>query len=133
MLPMTNISPPIAWQNLPVDVQANLVPRYLWTSASIDVYIAGQCVLRTGGVLSPVGSQSATFMHGNTLHTVQLSWGRGVLFSFPYELFIDGIPVSASRVPVSNWVIGLLPITLLTLILLGAAAVIIFLFFRLQT
>jgi hypothetical protein len=97
----------IKWKDSTVDVQARLVPRFLWNTASIDVFLDKQCILRTGGQLKVTGSHSATFTHSGSTHTAELSWGYGLLFSFPYKLRIDGTPVSESRVRVQNWPLGL--------------------------
>jgi hypothetical protein len=97
----------IRWQDSAVDVQARLVPRFLWSTASIDVFLGEQCILRTGGQLKATGSHSATFTHSGSTHTAELSWGYGLLFSFPYKLRIDGAPVSDARVRVQNWLLGL--------------------------
>jgi hypothetical protein len=99
----------IEWQGNKVNVQARLVPRYLWNTASIDVFLDGQCILQTGGQLKLNGSHSATFTHSGSPHTAELSWSSsGLSFSFPYQLRIDGVPVAASRVNVQNWPIGLI-------------------------
>jgi hypothetical protein len=98
----------IQWQGGLVEVQAQLVPRFLWSTASIDVFLDKQCILRTGGRLKPTGSHFATFTHSGSTHTAELSWGHGFLVSFPYKLRIDGTPVSEARVRVRNWPIGLL-------------------------
>jgi hypothetical protein len=99
---------PIAWQGSKVDVYARLVPRFLWSTASIDVFLDRKCILRTGGQLKPTGSHSATFSHSGSEHRAELFWGAGFLWSFPYELQIDGNPVSEGRVYVRNWPVGLL-------------------------
>ena len=92
------------WQGRVVEVKARLVPRFLWNTASIDVFLDGQCILRTGGKLNLTGSHSATFDHSGSTHTAEVSWGfSGFSFSFPYRLQIDGVPVVTSRVHVENW------------------------------
>jgi hypothetical protein len=93
----------IKWRDSAVDVQARLVPRFLWSTASIDVFLDKRCILRTGGQLKATGSHSATFTHSGSTHTAELSWGYGLLFSFPYKLRIDDAPVSEARVRVQNW------------------------------
>ena len=113
----------IQWQDSRVEVQARLIPRFLWCTASIDVFLAGQCILRTGGQLKFTGSHSAVFTHAGDSHKAELSWGAGWLFSFPYQLRIDGVDVAASRVPVRNWALGL-SVPILT----AAVLVIIFIF-----
>jgi hypothetical protein len=109
----------IKWQDSTVDVQARLVPRFLWSTASIDVFLGEQCILRTGGKLKATGSHSATFTYSGSTHTAELSWGVGFLLWFPYKLRIDGTPVSAARVYVQNW-----PLGLVVAILIAAVAMI---------
>lgn len=93
----------IQWQGSNVDVRARLAPRYLWSTASIDVFLDGQCILATGGQLNLTGSHSATFSHSGKTHKAKLSWGRGSSSGwFPYQFQIDGSPVSESRVYVQN-------------------------------
>src|SRR5690242_10339818 len=104
----TDMSEVIKWQDSPVDVQARLIPRFLWSTASIDVFLDGQCILRTGGQLKFTGSHSTTFTHSGSTHTAELSWGATISpLSFPYQFRIDGVPVAASRVHVRNWPLGL--------------------------
>jgi hypothetical protein len=98
----------IQWQRGRVDVQARLIPRFMWITASIDVFLDEQCILRTGGQMKCTGSYSTTFTHSGSTHTAELSWGYGFLFSFPYKLRIDGTTVSEARVRVQNWPLGLI-------------------------
>jgi hypothetical protein len=102
------MSETIKWRESTVDVEARLIPRFLWTTASIDVFLDGQCILRTGGQWRLTGSHSSTFTHLGSNHKAELSWGRGFLHSFPYQFKIDDISVSAARVRVKNWPVGLL-------------------------
>ena len=97
----------IRWQSNAIDVQARLVPRFLWTAASIDVLLNGRCILKTGGQMKLIGSCSTAFSHSEATHKAELSWGVGGLFSFPYKLRIDDILISDSRVRVRNWPLGL--------------------------
>ena len=96
------------WQACKVEVTARLIPRYFWSTASIDVFLDNECVLRTGGKLDLIGSHVQTFTHGGSTHTAELSWGLSSLLSFPYKLQIDGMPVCESRVRVQNAVIVLI-------------------------
>jgi hypothetical protein len=96
------------WHDSVVCVQSRQVPRYLWTTASIDVYLDEQCILQTGGKLNPTGSCSSTFNHDGAAHTVELSWGVGLWYSFPYELRINGFSIITSRVRANNWYMGLI-------------------------
>jgi hypothetical protein len=113
--------PKIRWHGGTVEVTARLVPRYLWTTASIDVFLDGRCILRTGGQMKMTGSSSAEFRHDGAVHTVELSWDhvrqRGFPgHGFPYQLRIDGAKVAAWEVPVHN--AGLLFVPTLALVLL---------------
>jgi hypothetical protein len=116
------------WHGSTVEVTARLVPRYLWTTASIDVFLDGRCILRTGGQMRMVGSGSAEFDHDGALHTVELSWdrarSRGLTgHGFPYQLRIDGAKVAVSEVAVDNsgWLV--IPmLLLLALFLFGLLA-----------
>lgn len=112
----------IKWKDRVVDVQARLVPRLLWTTASIDIFLDGQCILRTGGRMSMNlrGSHSDTFTHSGSKHMAALSWGYGFLQSFPYKLQIDGTPISEARVHVRNRRLGLIWMALLAAELLSA-------------
>jgi hypothetical protein len=103
-----DMSEVIRWQGGRVEVQARLVPRFLWSTASIDVFLDGQCILRSGGQMKATGSHSATFNHSGSTHTAEVSWGYGFLRSFPYKLRIDGMPVCEARVHVRNWPVGLI-------------------------
>jgi hypothetical protein len=107
----------VKWQDNPVDVQARFIPRFLWTTASIDVFLGDQCILRTGGQLKFIGSHSTTFTHSGSTHTAELSWGAGFLRSFPYKLRIDGTPICESRVIVRNWPFGLIVVILIAVVL----------------
>ena len=100
------MSEAIQWKSNVIDVQARLVPRFLWTTASIDVFLNGQSILKTGGQMKLTGSFSTAFSHSEATHKAELSWGVGGLFSFPYKLRIDDNLISDSRVRVRNWPLG---------------------------
>ena len=93
----------ISWEGKTVRVQASYVPRFLWATASIDVFLGDQCVLRTGGQLKLTGSHSTSFSDDGSEHQIELSWGRSRNFRFPYQLRIDGVTVDDSHVQVGNW------------------------------
>jgi|SRR3974390_9977 hypothetical protein len=102
------MSEAIKWQGRRVEVQARLVPRYLWNTASIDVFLDGQPILKTGGGFKFTGSSSASFTHEGSSHKADLSWGFcGLSFSIPYQLRINNAPVAAARVPIRNWPVAL--------------------------
>ena len=110
-----------SWRDKPVRVQARLVPRYLWTTASIDAFLGDRCILRTGGQLKLTGSYSGSFIDGDSEHQVELSWGLSGGFRFPYQLRIDSILVGDSRVQVENWYMVGIPA-----VILGALLVLFF-------
>ena len=56
--------PKLLWEGSAVEVRARVVPRYLWTTTSIDVFVDGRCILKTGGQMKAVGSSFAEFHHG---------------------------------------------------------------------
>ena len=60
--------PEIPWARSQLQVRAYVVPRYCWTTASIDVVIDGQPVLQTGGKLRVVGSHASDFQHRGASH-----------------------------------------------------------------
>jgi hypothetical protein len=105
--------PKIRWRGKTVEVTARLVPRYLWTTASIDVFLEGRCILRTGGQLKMIGSSSAEFDDDGSVHTVELSWGSEHQLTFPYQLRISDAKVAVSNVPVQNPEWLLMPVLIL--------------------
>lgn len=104
---------PITWQGKAVSVRANYIPRFLWTTASIDVFLDGRCVFRTGGQLKSIGSHAAIFNDGGFEHRMELKWGRSRDFCFPYELYIDGVLAGKSQVRVENQHLILIPALLI--------------------
>lgn len=92
------------WQNCDLEVKAEFVPRYCWTTASIDVYLDDLCILRTGGVLRTKGTQTKTFRRKNEDHALELIWRSPLLgISFPYQLSIDGKRIITAKVCPKNW------------------------------
>src|SRR5215469_5138188 len=103
----------ITWGGCFVSVRGRVVPKYLFATTSMDVYLDEQCILQTGGKLSPASSCTATFDRGGVNHTVTLSWGVAVAFAFPYQLYIDGALVKSSKVRADNWYLALIPALLI--------------------
>ena len=97
------------WKGQPVLVTSKLIPRFLWQTASIDVYVNKQCVLQTGGQFKATGSHTSQFRDAGKAHEALLKWGHATLRSFPIEFLIDGERVLEARVYTSNWLIGLVP------------------------
>jgi hypothetical protein len=120
--------PKTRWRGYAVEVTARLVPRYLWTTSSIDVFLDGRCILRTGGQMKVIGSSSAEFQHDGAVHTVELSWDRAqprgfVRHCFPCQLTIDGAKLAVAEVTVENAGLLLIPLLLLpSLFLMGLVA-----------
>lgn len=108
------------WRGSEIRVTAKLVPRFLWSTASIDVFIKNKCILQTGGQLKITGAYSTSFTDdAGGHHRAELAWGRASLRSFPFRLQIDGEPIADSRVKIENWpLVFLLPGLLL--LMLGA-------------
>lgn len=93
----------MTWNREAVKVTARVVPKYAFTTASIDVEVGDRLVLATGGVLKFVGSQTRTYERNGKIHTVEVNWGVGKFRSFPVTLLIDGELLFDSNVKVSNW------------------------------
>ena len=93
----------VQWRGADLAIRARWVPRCLWCTASIDVFLAGECVLRTGGQLKIVGSATNGFDYQGTRHEAKLSWGRYERGGFPIEVKIDGEHVASSHLVVENW------------------------------
>jgi hypothetical protein len=109
----------IRWRGSTVEVKARLVPRYFWTTASIDVYLDGQCILQTGGQQKVTGSSWADFDHGGSKHSVELSWEAVRGFEFPYVLRINDAKVALAGVPVENAWLLVIPVLILIALLLS--------------
>jgi hypothetical protein len=110
------------WQGKAVSVRARYIPRFLWTTASIDVFLDERCVFRSGGQLKSTGSHSASFDDGGSEHRMELTWGRSREFRFPYQLRIDGVLVGESQVRVENQILVLIP----ALIIVALMALVVF-------
>jgi hypothetical protein len=62
----------VTWNGHEILVRSRLIPRYFWTTASIDIYLDQTCILKTGGVLKILGDCSAEFTADNATHIVTL-------------------------------------------------------------
>jgi hypothetical protein len=93
----------LRWHDANLTMRARAVPRYLWSTVSIEVFVEGTCVLRTGGERREVGFVTHCFDYDGNAHEATLSWGKCMLGSFPCKLTIDGNDVSGSPVVVENW------------------------------
>jgi hypothetical protein len=110
----------IEWEHSILSVKARLIPKYVWTTASIDVVIDGRCVLETGGQLRTRGEKRREFTHNNATHVAILSWTppRSGLF-YPYELSLDDQIIDKSEVYIGNWPLGIVGVILIVGTLLG--------------
>jgi hypothetical protein len=99
-----------SWRDKPIRVQARLVPRYMWTTASIEVFWDDHRLVCTGGQFKMTGSQSAAFKEGGSEHHAVLSWGRVRRHRFPYQLQIDGATADDAEVEIENWPMGYIPV-----------------------
>ena len=86
-----------------IEVAARLIPKFLWLTASVDVFVNSACVLQTGGKMKMTGSSSARFDDSGGAHDVELKWGWARLRWFPIKILIDGEMVAQSRAFVENW------------------------------
>ncbi len=113
----------VTWRGKTVKVRAHLVPRFLFSSASIDVYLNGECVFRTGGKINPTGSHSAAVRIGGSGHQIEVAWGRSRNFCFPYQLRIDGELVTESEVQVENQPLMIIPAFFMFAVIFAVAVV----------
>ncbi len=109
-------------------MRAYYVPRFVWTTASIDVYLGDECVLRTGGQFKLTGSHSAAFTDGGTEHRMELTWGGSGGFRFPYQLRIDGVLVADAHVAVENWGMIFIPALIIVFLLFSCLATVVLFF-----
>ncbi|MBI5497218.1 MAG: hypothetical protein HY904_19550 [Deltaproteobacteria bacterium] len=87
---------------IPFRLRARTVPRYLWSTASIDVYVDGVPVLVTGGRSGMTGSVSSQFSWEGRAHNLELHWGAYASRGFPVRLVVDGEPTEERVVPVQG-------------------------------
>jgi hypothetical protein len=113
-MPISRSACHTSWNGLAVDVSARLVSRYAWTTASIDVFVDGKPILKTGGVFKIAAKHSERFQEQEGVHSAEISWGKATLQSFPIVLKIDDTQILASRVLVENWWLSLWPLAVLT-------------------
>lgn len=111
--------PPVPTRSKAFQVRAYLVPRYLWTSASIEVYLDGRCVLTASGQTKLAGTYASAFNDGGREHLAELKWGKAQQHQFPCELWVEGKKVMESRVPLENWWLGYTPAAIIFLIMIG--------------
>src|SRR5262245_32270742 len=73
--PMTS-SQSHKWKDSALEVTARLIPRFVWMTASIDVVLNGQPILRSGGEMRITGSAVSEFDYRGSVHRCELSWGQ---------------------------------------------------------
>ena len=113
--------PQTDWNGSKLTVQSSLIPKILWQTASINAFLDGKCILKTGGKLKFTGSHSTQFEHDGKNHEATLSWGLPGFRSFPVEIKIDGQSILKSRVFTSNWPLAYIPwLAFAGLVLFGA-------------
>ena len=101
------------WNGVPLRITCRLVPRWAFTTASIDVYLDDRPTLRTGGVFKIVGSQVEQFEFAGERHELSVSWGKASPRHFPVTVSVDGIALANRKVPIENWYMGYWPWLLL--------------------
>jgi len=106
------------WRESDVIVRARCIPRYLWMTVSIDVFLDGMCILRTGGQAKMTGSVTSCFWFEGTTHEAKLSWQKYKNHAFPVELIIDDELVAESNVAVENWWMPFVACSVLAILLL---------------
>ncbi len=106
---MSNANLQTNWEDGKITVTSTLLPKILWQTASIDVFLNEKCLLKTNGQLKITGSHTAQFTHNTVNHEVILIWGTGGLRTFPIEVSIDGKQIIKSEIYTSNWILGCLP------------------------
>lgn len=117
---MLMLDPHIDWNGSTLTVRSSLIPKMLWQTASIDAFLDGKCILKTGGKLNVIGSHSAQFEHVGHTREATLSWGLPGFRSFPIEVKIDGQSILKSRVFIRNWPLAYCPwIVFAALVLYG--------------
>jgi hypothetical protein len=103
------------WNGKLVSASAYLVPRYAWMTASIDVKVEDQVVLRTGGVPKLQGDVPTSFVLNGVQHTIKVSWGKASLKHFPVVVSIDDTEVMCGNVPIANWWLNCWPWALIVI------------------
>ena len=105
-----------AWNNREVHVIGLVVPRYFWTTVSVDVYFDGSRIIRTGGVFRLSGVQTAEFEYQGQSHLMELSWQSGKS-TIQFELNIDGHSILKSSVFPQNWPMLFVPVLAIGLLI----------------
>src|ERR1041385_4020246 len=117
----------ISWCGETISVRAHLVPKYLWTTASIDVYLGRRCILQTGGKPRVAGLCRAEFEHQGSAHLAELFWDRARVSIFPFSLIIDDARILDSFVEIENRKWSIIPALAITA---AAALSVLFVYFR---
>jgi len=91
------------WNGKLIAATAHLVPRFAWMTASIDVAINENVVIRTGGVPKLEGELPSTFELNGSEHQIRVTWGKAKPKAFPITVLIDNQVVISGDVPIANW------------------------------
>jgi hypothetical protein len=91
------------WLGETIEVTARAIPKYLWLTTSIDVFVAGRCIHRTGGKMKRVGSSYGKFEYNGRPHKIEVQWSKARRFRFPVQVFIDEMLIDNTEVLVTNW------------------------------
>jgi hypothetical protein len=87
------------------------------------VYLADECILRTGGVLKMTGSHRNSFIHNNESHTAEITWGYARGLSLPYQLYLDGQEIVNAKIVPRNWPAAFIPVVAFLVVLIAGAFV----------
>lgn len=122
----TKKSETLFWQNGKLTVTARMTPKYLWTTASIDVYLDEKCILKTRGQRATRGTKINDFQYNGRSHVVELSWTppRNGLF-YPFRLAIDQQIIDSAEVYIRNWPLAIVGALLIVGVILGIPAILI--------
>jgi hypothetical protein len=98
MTPLSN-----KWLGETIEMTARAIPKYLWLTVSIDVFVGGRCIHRTGGKMKVVGQSYGKFDHNGLPHNIKVQWGRARRHRFPVQVFIDEMLIDNTDVLITNW------------------------------
>ena len=115
------------WHDSDVVVTMELVPRYCWMTATVDVHVAKQCILRSGGVLKERGQSTVNFRHDGKDHVADLVWKTERDIAVSYKLLLDGELVMSSKIHPRNWALCLVPLAILIAVMVGLISLVNFL------
>ncbi len=112
-----------------VTIQARLVPKFLWFTASIEALVDGKCVAASGGSFRLSGTATGSFEDASgRSHELVLEWSSfsggflerdtRLLPALSYSLIVDGKTVSGGAVIVRNrWMIAAGPALVMAVVM----------------